>query len=96
MGLFPLTVVVLGPMVIFGIMLILIHYRRRCPRCDRHGLDRAGGYIWEGRREDGERVRGSVCYYVCALCDAHLKRTLRDWSDVDEAEWKRHAKCRAE
>src|SRR5678816_4249530 len=44
---------------------VLDMYRGRCPRCHRHGLRRVGGFLWDGRTEQGQPCGGSVSFFLC-------------------------------
>src|ERR1039457_3650453 len=86
-----ITLLVLSPAILYGCALLFVAvYRGRCPRCHRHGLRCVGGYLWDGRTEQGQPCGGSVSFYLCQCCSAHLRRVARDWSDASDEEWQRH------
>ena len=85
------TLLVLSPVILYGCGLLFVAmYRGRCPRCHRHGLRRVGGYLWDGRTEQGQPCGGSVSFYLCQRCGARLHRVARDWSDASDDDWQRH------
>ena len=55
--------------------------RWNCPRCQAKSL----------RMEGGTKGIDSVTYYRCERCDARLKNSRNEWSDVDDEEWGRSA-----
>ena len=91
MHIFWAIILVLSPAILYGVALVFVgFYRGRCRRCHRHGLKTVGGYLW-----DGKHGGGAVTFYLCEKCGAHFKRSLSDWSEPTEDEWKTHAKTAA-
>lgn len=90
-----ITLLALSPAILYGIALLVVaQYRGRCPRCRRHGLRRVGGYLWDGRTEQGQPCGGSVSFFLCQCCSTRLRRAGRDWSDASEDDWRRHVPTR--
>jgi hypothetical protein len=90
-----ITLLVLSPAILYGCALLFVAvYRGRCPRCHRHGLRRVGGFLWDGRTEEGKPCGGSVSFFLCQFCSAHLRRAGRDWSDASDDDWQRHVPTR--
>jgi hypothetical protein len=86
-----LTALVLSPAIFYGILLLFVAlYRGRCPRCHRRELRHVGGYLWDGRNEQGVRSGGLVSFYLCRHCSAQLREANRVWSDASDEDWRQH------
>ncbi len=84
-----LSLFVISPAMLYGAGLVFVAvYRRRCPRCQRHGLRMVGGYKWYGGPAGGG---GAVTFYLCEKCGTHLKQGEGDWTEPTDNEWKQHA-----
>jgi hypothetical protein len=90
-----LVLAVASPVMILCGIAWLLAYRRRCPRCGKHSLRMAGGYVRDRRGipdgRDGAEVGGWAVFYLCKRCGAHLKeergKTLLDASDEEWMQW---------
>ena len=93
MNLFEVIALVLSLAILCLIALMAVSFfRKRCPRCGKHGLKLVGNHKWSARDSRGYRIGGTFSFYSCRFCPARLRWDLRTWSDATEGDWKKHAK----